>query len=383
MRLSRDAFILAILMLLCIGLMMVLSASITSRPTANERIYFAKHLLFLGIAITTGAAAAMTPARLWQRIAPWAFAVTMVLLALVLIPGVGTEVNGARRWLRIGPLSLQPSELAKVTLPLFLCWAVERRRDEFGRIAVATPPLIPIALTVFLVLQEPDLGTAVFLCLTAMLCLFVAEWPLWQFVAAGGLMVPVAAGLVALKPYQWARIEGYLATWRDFEAAPYQIQQSLTTLGLGGTAGTGLGRGWQKLSFLPEANTDFVFAVIGEELGLIGTLGVIALWVVVYFIGLRLLLHLPRRTFAFTAGITLLTQLVLQAAINACVVTALLPPKGIPLPLISYGGSSLLMSLLAVGIIMSLSRNAESFGVSPWVDVRNTALVGRPPLARG
>ncbi len=359
MRLTRDAFILTILMLLGVGLMMVLSASITSRPSENEQIYLSRHLLFLGIAVVAGGIAALLPPRFWQEAAPWAFAGTLALLVMVLVPGVGTEVNGARRWLRFGPFSLQPSELAKVTLPLFLCWSIGRRRDRFGRIAVATPPLIPIVLTVFLVLQEPDLGTSVFLCLISMICLFVAGWPLWQFVLAGGLVVPLAAGLVALKPYQRDRIEGFLAAWRDFDQAPYQIQQSLTTLGVGGGAGVGLGRGWQKLSFLPEANTDFVFAVIGEELGLIGTLGVITLWVALFLIGLQLLTRLPQQTFAYAASITLLTQLVLQAAINACVVTALLPPKGIPHPLISYGGSSLLMSLVALGVILSLSRNRD------------------------
>lgn len=361
-----------VLMLLSIGLIMVMSASITSRPSTSEQIYLSRHLLFLVIASTAGSVAASLPVRFWFRTAPWAFALTVLLLILVLTPGVGSEVNGARRWLRYGPLSLQPSEIAKVTLPLYLCWVVERRRDRFGRIAVATPPLIPIAVTVFLVLQEPDLGTSVFLCLTSMICLFVAGWPLRQFVLAGGLAVPFAAGVVALKPYQRERIEGFLAAWRSFDEAPYQIQQSLTTLGVGGLAGVGVGRGWQKLSFLPEANTDFVLAVIGEELGLIGTLGVVTLWVALFATGVRLFSQTPPRTFAFVAGVTLLTQLVLQAAINTCVVTALLPPKGIPHPLVSYGGSSLLASLSAVGIIVSLSRAACPIGLSVGDDLRQT-----------
>ena len=307
----------------------------------------------------------MSPPSIWRRIAPWAFLATLVLLAIVLIPGVGTEVNGARRWLRYGPASLQPSEMAKVTLPLFLCWVIDRRRSQYGQIEVAAPPLIPIALTVFLVLQEPDLGTSVFLCLTSMICLFIAEWPLWQFVLAGGFAVPFAAGVVALRPYQLERINGFLAAWNDFDQAPYQIQQSLTTLGVGGGTGVGLGRGAQKLSFLPEANTDFVFAVIGEELGIIGTLGLISLWIALLLLGIRLLVRVQRRTFAFTAATTLLIQLVLQASINACVVTALLPPKGIPHPLVSYGGSSLVMSVLAIGIILSLSRDKSKFALPP------------------
>lgn len=359
-------------MLLGIGLLMVLSASITSRPSASDQIYLTRHLVFLTVAIAGGVAAAAMPPAFWKRVAPWAFLVTLGLLAAVLIPGVGTEVNGARRWLRYGAASLQPSELAKVTLPLFLCWLIDRRRGRFGQIEVAAPPLIPIALTVFLVLQEPDLGTSVFLCLISMICLFVAEWPLWQFVLAGGFAVPFAAGMVALKPYQMERINGFLASWSDFDQAPYQIQQSLTTLGVGGVSGVGLGRGVQKLSFLPEANTDFVFAVIGEELGIIGTLGLIALWIAFFMLGLRLLMGLERRTFASVAAITLLTELVLQAAMNACVVSALLPPKGIPHPLVSYGGSSLVMSVVAIGTILSLSRDNSAFALSPVEEVEDT-----------
>ncbi|MCA9075071.1 MAG: putative lipid II flippase FtsW [Planctomycetaceae bacterium] len=372
MQLTRDAFVATVLMLLGIGLLMVLSASITSRPSASDQIYLSRHLVFLALAVAGGVTAAAMPPTFWKRIAPLAFLVTFGLLAIVLIPGVGTEVNGARRWLRYGPASLQPSELAKVTLPLFLCWVIDRRRNKFGQIVVAAPPLIPIALTVFLVLQEPDLGTSVFLCLISMICLFIAEWPLWQFVLAGGFAVPFAAGMVALKPYQLERINGFLASWSAFDQAPYQIQQSLTTLGVGGGSGVGLGRGVQKLSFLPEANTDFVFAVIGEELGIIGTLGLIALWTAFFLLGLKLLTRVQRRTFASAAAITLLTQLVLQAAINACVVTALLPPKGIPHPLVSYGGSSLVMSVLAIGIIVSLSRDDSTFALPSVEEVDDT-----------
>ncbi len=372
MQLTRDAFVATVLMLLGVGLLMVLSASITSRPSTSDQVYLSRHLVFLAFAITTGLGAALSPPLFWKRIAPWAFLATLVLLAIVLIPGIGTEVNGARRWLRYGPASLQPSELAKVTLPLFLCWVIDRRRGKFGQIEVAAPPLIPIALTVFLVLQEPDLGTSVFLCLISMICLFVAEWPLWQFVLAGGFAVPFAAGVVALKPYQMERIKGFLAAWSEFDEAPYQIQQSLTTLGVGGGTGVGLGRGAQKLSFLPEANTDFVFAVIGEELGIIGTFGLMTLWIALFLLGLRLLSRLSRYTFACTLSTTLLTQLVLQAVINACVVTALLPPKGIPHPLVSYGGSSLVMSVLAIGMILSLSRDTSAFALPPSVEVDDT-----------
>ena len=166
-----------------------------------------------------------------------------------------------------------------------------------------------------------------------------------------------AAGFVAvLRPYQMRRLTGFLAAWSDWSQVPYQLDQSLVSLGAGGWFGVGLGKGWQKLSFLPEANTDFVFSVVGEELGLVGTFSLLVLWGALYWAGLELLRGIRRDRFAATAAFALLTQMVLQALINMAVVTALIPPKGIPLPLVSYGGSALVMSLVSLGIILSLSR---------------------------
>ena len=155
------------------------------------------------------------------------------------------------------------------------------------------------------------------------------------------------------------RITGFVTTWTDPSSAPYQVKQSLVSLGAGGFLGVGLGRGWQKLSFLPEANTDFVFAVLGEELGLLGTLGLLAIWGGVFACGIRLLRNLDRQGFEYIAAFTLLSQLLIQALLNMAVVTALLPPTGIPHPLLSYGGSNLVVSLVSIGIVVSLSRPAS------------------------
>jgi cell division protein FtsW len=221
------------------------------------------------------------------------------------------------------------------------------------------PFVLPVLLSVPLVLIEPDLGTALFLLGGAVLVLFIGGWPVRNFVIGLGLAIPAGLGALAMKPYQRQRITGFLESWANFDNAPYQLKQSLVTLGTGGFYGEGLGRGWQKLSFLPEANTDFVFAVIGEELGLLGTLSLIALWCGLYLTGLRMLSHLDHRRFAFLAGFTLLTQLTGQAMLNVAVVTAMVPPKGISHPLISAGGSSLVVSLLAIGIVLSLSRDPQ------------------------
>jgi len=221
------------------------------------------------------------------------------------------------------------------------------------------PLLFPLVLMALLVMRQPDLGTAVFLVGSAGIALFIGGWPIRYFLFAGGTVLPAAGYFMSMKAYQLERITGFLAAWSDFDQAPYQMKQSLVSLGAGGFFGVGLGKGWQKLSFLPEANTDFVFAVVGEELGLVGTLGLMALWVGFYAVGLRLLRHCERHSFEYLAGFTLLTQLAMQAALNTAVVTAMVPPKGIPHPLLSYGGSNLVVSLLSIGIVVSLSRNSS------------------------
>lgn len=357
---DRGWFVTLAGVLLGFGILMVHSASITSRPTDFEQVYLSRHLIFMTIGLALAGIAANLSPQAWRRLAPWIFAGTVILLIAVLIPGVGTRVKGAQRWIRLGPASLQPSELAKIALPLFLALMIERFQHRL-RSWLTGPVLFawPIAITVPLILLEPDLGTALFLCFGAAVMLWLAGFPLRNFLAGVGCAVPAVIYLIRNKPYQLQRITGFIATWTDLNQAPYQIQQSLATMGAGGLWGVGLGKGWQKLSFLPEANTDFVFAVIGEELGLLGTLSVVALWGGLLYFGLRLMSPLKRGSFERLAGMTLLLQLVFQAAFNVAVVTALVPPKGISHPLISSGGSNLVVSLVSLGMIVSLSRETE------------------------
>jgi len=348
-------------LLLAVGTMMVFSSSITASPSLEEQYYLSRQLLFLLGAGLLGIAASQLPGGFWRRSAPILFSVTFILLILVLVPGVGRTVNGAQRWFRIGPLSFQPSETAKITLPILLCaWRCGVRRtpaaERWSLLSCSVLSLVTMAL----VALEPDLGTALFLGITTLLIFWLTGCPARYFFAGIGIAVPLAGLFAVLRPYQLARLKGFVATWFHPEEAPYQIQQSLTTLGVGGISGVGLGKGWQKLSFLPEANTDFVFAVIGEELGLIGTLSVVGLWVGLYLTGVRLIRRVPASSFAGVLSLTLLGQLVIQAAINMAVVTALLPPKGISHPFISYGGSNLIVSILSLGLILSLTRNGTS-----------------------
>lgn len=340
------------------GALMVHSASITSWPTAFEQVYLTRHLKFLAIGLTAACIAGQLPARFWFRMAPWMFAGTVLLLAAVLVPGIGTEVNGARRWIRFAGISIQPSEIAKLTLPLLLARMVVTRRESLRRVLAGTVPFaLPTVLVVGLVVREPDLGTSLFLMGSACVVLLLGGWPVRNFVV--GIAGCVSAGiyLVTTQSYRMRRITDFVSVWTDFDSSDaWQLRQSLIAMGAGGTHGVGLGRGTQKLSFLPESNTDFVFAVAGEELGLVGTLGLVALWCGIFWFGLRLFREYQPTSFAAVAGTTLLVQLVGQALLNAAVVTALVPTTGIPHPLISYGGSSLVVSLVAFGIITSLSR---------------------------
>jgi cell division protein FtsW len=346
--------------LLGIGVLMVYSASMTSRPTEFERVYLLRQVAAAGLGLIAAFVASRLTIGQWRRLTPWLFLAVLVLLVAVLIPGVGTKVKGARRWLRIAGVSVQPSELAKIVLPLWTCLLITTRQADLRHWWRGTVSLLwPTLLLVPLVLVEPDLGTAAFLSLGTVIALYLGGWPATRFALGLLLLLPASMGLWLLKPYQIQRITGFVETWQDLDAAPYQIRQSLVTMGTGGWWGTGLGQGWQKLSFLPEANTDFVFAVIGEELGLSGTLGLVAIWCGLYLSGIRLLSDHGPRSFEFLAGATLLTQLVLQAIFNIAVVTALVPPKGISHPLISAGGSNLVVSLLILGIVWSLAQGAR------------------------
>lgn len=358
MDIQRRLFVSLSLLLVGFGLLMVHSASVTSWPTEFERVYLSRHLVFLSAGLLIAAVAATRPPEFWNHLAPWIFVLTVMLLAAVLVPGVGTRVKGAQRWIRLAGISIQPSELAKVALPLMMCWILDRNRAWLSHPLLGTIPFaIPCVIAIPLVLIEPDLGTAMFLLGGAVLILFLGGWPIRNFLFGLLASIPASLSLLVMKPYQRQRIISFFETWSNFDAAPYQLQQSLVSLGAGGLTGVGLGRGWQKLSFLPEANTDFVFAVIGEELGLLGTLGLLVLWGGLYLTGLRMLNRLNPQSFSFVAGFVLLTQVIGQAMLNVAVVTAMVPPKGISHPLISVGGSNLLVSLLSLGIVVSLSRD--------------------------
>lgn len=353
--LAREGFLIAIVALLGLGTMMVFSSTGATRTLELRTGFLQKHLIFLLAAGGVFVTLIQIPTRWVMRAAPWAFLGATALLVLVLIPGIGSEVNGARRWFRLGPVSLQPSELMKIALPLLLAWLLSESRSGWKKLRT-TVAFAALLFTPILIALQPDLGTSVLVFTMGACFLFLAGYPVWLFALGCASIIPVLGGLMLFRPYQLQRLASYFDALGHWENAQYQVKQSLLSIGSGGLWGTGPGRGLQKLSFLPESHTDFVFAVIGEELGLVGTLATIGLWILLFLCGVRLVSRVIDDRERFALAGTLLAGIVLQAVINTCVVTSLLPPKGISHPLLSYGGSNLLATMIAFALILNLTR---------------------------
>ena len=358
--------ILLTLLLLVIGVVMIYSASavLASRQYGDSLFFFKRQMLWAAFGLVVLAAASRVPYEFWNRMALPLVLGTVILLGLVLIPVVGLELNGSRRWLRWGWLTLQPSEAARLCSVIYLARYLMKKKnrlDDFFRDFL--PPMIVIGVFLALIMGESDLGTALVLGGVAGLLLFIggARWRhLW---AMGLLAAPVVYAMIMKIGYRRQRLMAFLDPWRDPTDTGFQVIQSFLAMGGGGPVGMGLGEGRQKLFFLPYPHTDFIFAVIGEELGLLGTLTVLILFGMLAWRGLSISLRAPDlfgRHLAF--GLTMM--IVVQAMVNMAVVTGLVPTKGLTLPFLSYGGSSLVANLAAVGILWNISRTASVGGWS-------------------
>ena len=281
-------------------------------------------------------------------------AVTFVLLVAVL--AIGTAVNGARRWIPIGFMNFQPSELAKLVLALWTAALLARRPAPRTLGELAKPIGVVVGLACALILIEPDLGTAIAIAIMVSAILVVSGTRLRLLASAAGIATSVVLLAIWLEPYRRERIFSFLDPWHDPQGAGFQSVQSMIALGSGGFFGVGLGESVQKIYYLPEASTDMIFAIVGEELGLIGAMGVIAAFAVFAYAGFNIALHC-RDPFGkrLAAGITAL--ICGQAAVNVSAVMGIAPLTGIPLPFVSYGGSSLVVGLAAVGILLNIASN--------------------------
>ncbi|MCG6919336.1 MAG: putative lipid II flippase FtsW [Deltaproteobacteria bacterium] len=349
------------LSLIGIGLVMLYSSSsIMAQERFGDSMYFVKRQIvfaLLGLAVLI--ISKNLPYVLYRRLVYVILGLTFLSLILVLLPQVGHRVGGARRWLRFGPISIQPAEFAKLALIIYISYSVAKKKERMRDFSVGyAPHLVISAVFIGLVVMQPDLGTAITFAVLTFLLLFVAGVRLRYLLATGLAVTPLLALAIALKGYRWERFLAFLNPWRDPSNTSFQLLHSLLALGSGGPLGVGLGSGQQKLFYLPEPHTDFILAVIGEEAGIFGVAIVLLLYALLIYQGVKIALRAPERFGTYLAfGLTMAVGL--QALINSAVVMGLLPTKGLPLPFISYGGSSLLTNLFAMGILMNISSYAR------------------------
>jgi len=343
------------------GLVMVLSASsFLAEKRFNDAYFFFKPqvvYVFLGLAMMM--ILKNIPYQFFCRLSYLWFVIAVAGLILVFIPGVGREVSGASRWVRLGFFSGQPSEFAKFALVTLLASSLAAKREKIKSFSHGlVPHLIMVGILSGLIVVEPDLGTAVTLIVIAMILLFAAGVRISYLLSLMGLAVPVIALLIMRHGYQLKRIAAFLAPWDDPFGAGYHIIHSFYSFSLGGLTGVGPGSGREKLFFLPEPHTDFIFSVVGEELGFIGVTVISLLFIFLVWRGIVIALNAYDLEGTYLAlGLTLIIGV--QAFFNMYVVTGLLPTKGLTLPFFSYGGSSLVMNFVCVGIMMNIASQGK------------------------
>lgn len=355
----RHLLMLSAGILCCLGLIMVASASmVAGEAKYGSTFYFlARHLIWMVIAFCAGAVAMRVPVGVLQKYSFWLLALAAVLLLIVLVPGIGRRINGSMRWIGLGPLTFQPSEVAKLSVVLYMGAYLVRRQEEVrsGWWGFAKP-MVVVLLCVGLLLLEPDFGASVVMMSAAMAMLFLAGTPLLTFAVMFSGAAMAAVLLVVLEPYRLKRLLSFTDPWADQFNSGYQLSQSLIAFGRGEWFGVGLGRSVQKLSYLPEAHTDFVFAVYAEEFGLAGVLLMIALFCVLVRAAIRIgqAAELGGKFYAAYIAYGISVLIGVQTLFNIGVNMGLFPTKGLTLPLVSYGGSSLAMVFVMLGILLRI-----------------------------
>jgi cell division protein FtsW len=353
----------AVVAMLCtIGLMMVLSASSVEalRSYGGAWIFFQRQAMWVAIGAVALAGAAWFDYHHWRRVVIPLLGISAAGLVLVLLPGVGITAGGSSRWLGTDSFRVQPSELAKLAVLLFAADLLSRRAELVGDWRCVMRPLLITGGTVAgLVLLQPDMGTASLVVFVVFVLMFVGGVPL---VPMSGLSVATAIAAVFVakaEAYRWERVASFRDPFGDFAGGGYQVAQSLVALGTGSVGGVGLGASRAKWGFLPNAHTDFIFAIVGEELGMFGTVGVVGLFITFAVLGVRTALRAPDRFGALVAG-GVTAWVCGQAVVNMGAVTNLLPVTGVPLPFVSFGGSSLVVTMAATGILLNVARQSRA-----------------------
>jgi len=357
--------LLTVLLLIFIGLMAVYSSTSVISPDMIEKSsrkgiavsqfgFIKKQLFTVVLGVIAMFVAYKTPVEYLKKAAVPLLVLSLVCLLLVFTK-LGVSAGGARRWLRLWPSTFQPSELVKLAMVLFLAWYMSLqgyRTDKFKSFAV---PVCIMALFSVVFLRQPDFGAMMSLAVLTMSMLFLSGMRLRYLFSLGILGLPVVYKLIS-EPYRWKRVVAFLDPWKEAQGSGFQLVQSFIALGSGGLRGVGLGESKQKLAFLPEVHTDFIFSLIGEELGFIGTVIVVALFFVLFLRGLAIA-QKAEGPFSYYLAYGVSMMIAIQAVINFAVVTGMVPTKGLPLPFISYGGSSMTVNMMAVGLLLNVSRS--------------------------
>ncbi|MGN1401759.1 MAG: stage V sporulation protein E [Bacillus sp. (in: firmicutes)] len=360
---SQPDFLLIIttLALLSIGLIMVYSASaVWAAYKFDDSFFFAKRqLLFAGVGIVAMFFIMNIDYWTWRSWSKVGIIVCFVLLIAVLVPGIGMERNGSRSWIGVGAFSIQPSEFTKLAMIAFLAKFLSEKQKYITTIKKGLAPSLGLVFLAFaMIMLQPDLGTGTVMVGTCIVMIFVAGARIKHFVWLGLIGVAGFVVLIASAPYRIKRITSFLDPWEDPLGSGFQIIQSLLAIGPGGLFGLGLGQSRQKFFYLPEPQTDFIFAILSEELGFIGGSFVLLLFSLLLWRGIRIALGAPDLFGSFLA-VGVVSMVAIQVMINIGVVTGLIPVTGITLPFLSYGGSSLTLMLMAIGVLLNISRHAR------------------------
>jgi cell division protein FtsW len=352
--------LLATSFLLVLGLMMVMSSSaaLSYLKYGDSFLFFKRHLVNAGLGLIVFASFALVDYKWLGRIAPGMMAVAGAMLVIVLFVGVGSEAAPVRRWLPVGIFFVQPSEVAKFALVIFLASYLAPRNLKANPRDAVVPALVTGGVFLLVVL-EPDFGMAFLITLCAFVVLFVAGLRVKHILAFAAAAVPTVVLVILTTQYRVSRLEGFLDPWRHARGKGYQVIQSLIALGSGGLLGKGLGGSTQKLFYLPQPHTDFVYAILGEELGFIGAVTIVIAFAVLFTAGVKIAVR-ARDKFGCYLGIGVAAIVGTQAAVNLGVCLGLLPTTGIPLPFISYGGASLIISMASVGTLVSIARKSPA-----------------------
>ncbi|SFA75473.1 MULTISPECIES: stage V sporulation protein E [unclassified Bacillus (in: firmicutes)] len=349
------------LTLLTVGLIMVYSASaVWADYKFEDSFFFAKRqMLFAGVGIVAMFFIMNVNYWTWRTFAKMIIIICFVMLVLVLVPGVGNVRNGSRSWIGVGAFSIQPSEFMKLAMIVFLAKYLSERQKVITSFKKGLVPSLGLVFLAFgMIMLQPDLGTGTVMVGTSVVMIFVSGARIAHFAALGLIGVAGFVGLVISAPYRMERITSFLDPWSDPLGSGFQMIQSLFAIGPGGLFGLGLGESRQKFFYLPEPQTDFIFAILAEELGFIGGSFVLLLFALLLWRGIRISLGAPDLFGSFLA-VGIIAMIAIQVMINVGVVTGLMPVTGITLPFLSYGGSSLTLMLMAVGVLLNISRYAR------------------------